>query len=108
MADNTVVLILGFTNITGNSTGSNTTSTTAQVVHLISWLTFCIGLPTIGLAMYTLKNLSKGLLYHYFTCMQNPKNAGFIPDYCFIPEELISDFRSANQDFVKILTYVWK
>ncbi|XP_042358464.1 uncharacterized protein LOC121954821 [Plectropomus leopardus] len=47
-------------NVTGNVTGNATTPATVQVAQVISWLTFSIGLPAIGLAIYTLKNLSKG------------------------------------------------
>ncbi|XP_078032465.1 uncharacterized protein LOC144467516 [Epinephelus lanceolatus] len=47
-------------NVTGNLTGNTTTPTAVQVAQVISWLTFSIGLPAIGLAIYTLKNLSKG------------------------------------------------
>ncbi|KAK9541257.1 hypothetical protein VZT92_001315 [Zoarces viviparus] len=43
-------------NVTGNLTG-NATIPAAQVIN---WLTISIGLPAIGLAIYTLKNLSKG------------------------------------------------
>lgn len=46
-------------NVTGNLNA--TLPTTVQVAKVISWLTFAIGLPAIGLAIYTLKNLSKGL-----------------------------------------------
>ncbi|MEQ2281105.1 hypothetical protein AMECASPLE_026954 [Ameca splendens] len=48
-------------NITGNFTGNSTTSSAVHVASVISWLSFCIGLPVLGLALYTLKNLSKGL-----------------------------------------------
>lgn len=48
-------------NLTGNLTGNATTPTAVQVANVISWLTVSIGLPAIGLAIYTLKNLSKGL-----------------------------------------------
>ncbi|KAI3363486.1 hypothetical protein L3Q82_012100 [Scortum barcoo] len=62
MGDNdtatTTVRILA--TITGNLTSNATTPTAVQVAHVIRWLTFCIGLPAIGLAIYTLKNLSKG------------------------------------------------
>ncbi|XP_060943729.1 uncharacterized protein si:ch211-132e22.4 [Limanda limanda] len=43
-----------------NITSNATTSTSAQVATVINWLTFSIGLPAIGLAIYALKNLSKG------------------------------------------------
>ncbi|XP_070697699.1 platelet-activating factor receptor-like [Pempheris klunzingeri] len=46
--------------VTGNLTGNTTTPTAVRVANVISWVTFSIGLPTIGLAIYTLKNLSKG------------------------------------------------
>lgn len=42
----------------------NATNKTATNVHLakvMNWLTFSLGLPAIGLALYILKNLSKGL-----------------------------------------------
>ncbi|XP_068424061.1 uncharacterized protein si:ch211-132e22.4 [Clinocottus analis] len=44
-------------NVTGNLTGNATVDQAAQV---IGWLTLTVGLPAIGLAIYTLKNLSKG------------------------------------------------
>ena len=44
-----------------NVTGNLTTPTAVQVATVVSWLTFSIGLPAIALAIYTLKNLSKGL-----------------------------------------------
>ncbi|GAA6235054.1 uncharacterized protein LOC108872908 [Lates japonicus] len=43
-----------------NITGNTTTPTSVQVAKVISWLTFAIGLPAIALAIYALKNLSKG------------------------------------------------
>nr|XP_054597212.1 uncharacterized protein si:ch211-132e22.4 [Nothobranchius furzeri] len=43
----------------GNITG-NSTSAAAHVVMVISWLTFWLGLSAIGLALYILRNLSKG------------------------------------------------
>nr|XP_008293690.1 PREDICTED: uncharacterized protein LOC103367446 [Stegastes partitus] len=47
--------------VTGNLTGNATATPAAvQVANVISWLTVGIGLPAIGLAIYTLKNLSKG------------------------------------------------
>ena len=43
---------------------NNTTNTTAppsdHVAKVIGWLTFSIGLPAIGLAIYVMKNLVKG------------------------------------------------
>ncbi|XP_060896348.1 uncharacterized protein LOC132975654 [Labrus mixtus] len=48
------------TNVTHNPSGNGTTPPGVQVANVISWLTFSIGLPAIGLAIYTLKNLSKG------------------------------------------------
>ncbi|KAK2921593.1 hypothetical protein Q8A73_001078 [Channa argus] len=42
-----------------NFTGNSSTPFSAQVNTVINWLTFTIGLPAIGLAMYALKNLSK-------------------------------------------------
>ncbi|XP_072247635.1 uncharacterized protein [Leuresthes tenuis] len=61
MADNnTVTTVPDLININGNLTGNNTTTGHVQVAKVIHWLTFCIGLPAIGLAIYTLKNLSKG------------------------------------------------
>ncbi|XP_041865438.1 uncharacterized protein LOC121655091 [Melanotaenia boesemani] len=44
----------------GNLTGNISTPAAVQVATVVNWLTFCIGLPAIGLAIYTLKNLSKG------------------------------------------------
>ncbi|KAG8000323.1 hypothetical protein GBF38_002563 [Nibea albiflora] len=62
MADNykatTTVPVL--INVTGNLTGNTTTLAAVQVANVIRWLTFSIGLPAIALAIYTLKNLSKG------------------------------------------------
>ncbi|XP_022603928.1 uncharacterized protein LOC111223907 [Seriola dumerili] len=43
-----------------NLTGNTSTPATVQVAKVISWLTFTLGLPVIGLALYALKNLSKG------------------------------------------------
>ncbi|KAK2824648.1 hypothetical protein Q5P01_021823 [Channa striata] len=43
-----------------NITGNSSTPISAQVTTVVNWLTFTIGLPAIGLAMYALKNLSKG------------------------------------------------
>ncbi|XP_044070062.1 uncharacterized protein LOC122884330 [Siniperca chuatsi] len=61
MADsNTVTTVPVLVNVTGNLTGNTTTPTAVQVAKVISWLTFSIGLPAIALAIYTLKNLSKG------------------------------------------------
>lgn len=53
--------------ITVNLTGSNTTSNAVQVANVINWLTFGIGLPALGLALYMLKNLSKGLTHFFLT-----------------------------------------
>ncbi|XP_034754354.1 melanocortin receptor 5-like [Etheostoma cragini] len=58
MADrNTVTTTV---HVLSNVTGNTTTPTSVRIATVINWLTFCIGLPAIGLAMYTLKNLSKG------------------------------------------------
>nr|XP_040035148.1 uncharacterized protein si:ch211-132e22.4 [Gasterosteus aculeatus aculeatus] len=51
----TTVLI----NVTGNVSG-NATSNAVNLAQVINWLTLSIGLPAIGLAIYTLRNLSKG------------------------------------------------
>ncbi|XP_076016403.1 uncharacterized protein LOC143008504 [Genypterus blacodes] len=58
MADrNTVVTAdIVHINITGNTTGPSVD----HVAQVIRWLTLAIGMPAIGLAIYTLKNLSKG------------------------------------------------
>lgn len=48
--------------VPSNVTGNTSAAATAQVAKVISWVTFSVGLPVIGLALYTLKNLSKGLL----------------------------------------------
>ncbi|XP_067466730.1 adrenocorticotropic hormone receptor-like [Thunnus thynnus] len=59
MADsNTVTTVPVLNNVTGNLNA--TLPTTVQVAKMINWLTFAIGLPAIGLAIYILKNLSKG------------------------------------------------
>lgn len=43
------------------STNLSTNATiTGQVATVINWLTFGIGLPAIALAMYALKNMSRG------------------------------------------------
>ena len=57
MADSNTVTTAVPVNLTGNTT----TPASVQVAQVLSWLTFFIGLPAIGLAIYTLKNLSKGL-----------------------------------------------
>lgn len=44
---------------TGNAT--NNTATSVHLAKVMNWLTFSLGLPAIGLALYILKNLSKGL-----------------------------------------------
>uniref|UniRef100_A0A3Q0RK13 Si:ch211-132e22.4 n=1 Tax=Amphilophus citrinellus TaxID=61819 RepID=A0A3Q0RK13_AMPCI len=46
--------------VTDNVTGNTTTPASVQVAKVFSWLTLGLGLPAIGLALYTLKNLSKG------------------------------------------------
>ncbi|KAM3605711.1 uncharacterized protein V6R79_003494 [Siganus canaliculatus] len=43
-----------------NATANATSDTSTHVATVISWLTFSIGLPAIALAIYVLKNLSKG------------------------------------------------
>ncbi|KAK5854376.1 hypothetical protein PBY51_015450 [Eleginops maclovinus] len=43
-----------------NVTGSSNSTRAVQAAQVIQWLTLSIGLPAIGLALYTLKNLSKG------------------------------------------------
>lgn len=43
-----------------NITGNSTAPVAVQVAQIIKWMTFFVGLPAIGLAIYTLKNLSKG------------------------------------------------
>uniref|UniRef100_A0A3P8SZB6 Si:ch211-132e22.4 n=1 Tax=Amphiprion percula TaxID=161767 RepID=A0A3P8SZB6_AMPPE len=63
MADSSTVTTTGhdLDNVTGSFTGNATATPAAvQVANVISWLTVGIGLPAIGLAIYTLKNLSKG------------------------------------------------
>nr|XP_046258486.1 uncharacterized protein LOC124066262 [Scatophagus argus] len=62
MADSSTVTTTGPLplNVTANLTGNTTTAATAQVAKVISWVTFSIGLPVIALAIYILKNLSKG------------------------------------------------
>ncbi|XP_051285366.1 uncharacterized protein LOC127379591 [Dicentrarchus labrax] len=61
MADNnTVTTTVPVLYVTGNLTGNHTTPTAVQVANVIKWVTFSIGLPAIALAIYTLKNLSKG------------------------------------------------
>jgi len=85
MADNNAVTTVpDLINITGNLTGNNTTTGPVQVAKVIHWLTFCIGLPAIGLAIYTLKNLSKGstlliLSYNWYVFWLK----------CFTPEECV-------------------
>lgn len=61
MADSNTVTTAVLINVTGNLTGNATSPSAVQVVKVISWLTFSIGLPAIALAIYTLKKLSKGL-----------------------------------------------
>lgn len=63
MADNYIVTptVPVLVNVTGNLTGNTTTHAAVHVAIVIKWLTFSIGLPAIALAIYTLKNLSKGL-----------------------------------------------
>ncbi|XP_071389793.1 proteinase-activated receptor 2 [Centroberyx affinis] len=58
MADNNTVTpsVTVLVNISGNGT----TPTIDRVAQVIGWLTFSIGLPAIGLAIYTLKHLAKG------------------------------------------------
>ncbi len=70
MADNNTVTttLPVLTPVTCNLTDNKTTPTAVQVANVISWVTFSIGLPAIGLAIYTLKNLSKGL---YSLCSNN-------------------------------------
>ncbi|XP_008427321.1 uncharacterized protein LOC103476624 [Poecilia reticulata] len=46
-------------NFTSNLT-SNSTATAVQVATVMKWLTFGIGLPVLVLALYSVKNLSKG------------------------------------------------
>ncbi|XP_026165095.1 uncharacterized protein LOC113131725 [Mastacembelus armatus] len=46
--------------ITSNVTHNTTTPTAVHMATVVSWLTFSIGLPAIGLALYALKNLSRG------------------------------------------------
>ncbi|XP_076598603.1 uncharacterized protein LOC143327887 [Chaetodon auriga] len=60
MADSSTVTTAVLINVTANLTGNASAPSNAQVVKVISWLTFSIGLPAIALAIYTLKNLSKG------------------------------------------------
>ncbi|KAE8281021.1 hypothetical protein D5F01_LYC21599 [Larimichthys crocea] len=62
MADNYIVTptVPVLVNVTGNLTGNTTTHAAVHVAIVIKWLTFSIGLPAIALAIYTLKNLSKG------------------------------------------------
>ncbi|XP_032446054.1 uncharacterized protein LOC116737152 [Xiphophorus hellerii] len=43
-----------------NFTSNSTASTAVQVATVMKWLTFGIGLPVLVLALYALKNLSKG------------------------------------------------
>ncbi|XP_056147428.1 ovarian cancer G-protein coupled receptor 1 [Lampris incognitus] len=43
-----------------NSSWNATVPPVDHVANVISWLTFSIGLPAIGLAIYALKNLAKG------------------------------------------------
>uniref|UniRef100_A0A3Q3QM80 G-protein coupled receptors family 1 profile domain-containing protein n=1 Tax=Monopterus albus TaxID=43700 RepID=A0A3Q3QM80_MONAL len=56
MADSSTTTVPILINVTSNTT----TTTVVPVAQVINWLTFGIGLPAIGLAMYALKNLSKG------------------------------------------------
>lgn len=44
-----------------NNTATNNTATNVHLAKVMNWLTFSLGLPAIGLALYILKNLSKGL-----------------------------------------------
>lgn len=63
MADNTTVTIAGpdLLSVTTSATGNNTTAANVHLAKVMNWLTFSLGLPAIGLALYILKNLSKGL-----------------------------------------------
>lgn len=77
MADsNTVTATVAvLINVTDNLKGNTTALTPVQVANVISWVTFSIGLPAIALALYTLKNLSKGLyslcsMFHNFVYAQ--------------------------------------
>ncbi|KAL6102164.1 uncharacterized protein ACO6RY_17264 [Pungitius sinensis] len=47
-------------NATVNATVNTTTLGAVDLAHVINWLTLSIGLPAIGLAIYALRNLSKG------------------------------------------------
>lgn len=40
---------------------TSTSSTAAQLAAVINWLTFAIGLPALGLAIYALRNLTHGV-----------------------------------------------
>ncbi|XP_038588695.1 uncharacterized protein LOC119913355 [Micropterus salmoides] len=59
MADSNTPTVPVLLSITANLTG-NTTAAAVHLATVINWLTFSIGLPAIALALYTLKNLSKG------------------------------------------------
>lgn len=43
-----------------NNNTNNTDTTFDRVAEVIGWITFAVGLPAIGLALYTMKNLVKG------------------------------------------------
>uniref|UniRef100_A0A3P9JRL2 Si:ch211-132e22.4 n=1 Tax=Oryzias latipes TaxID=8090 RepID=A0A3P9JRL2_ORYLA len=56
--------ILWFVNVTESPARNDTTP--VKVASVIHWLTFSIGLPALGLAIYILKNFSKGLTKFMF------------------------------------------
>ncbi|XP_029926892.1 lysophosphatidic acid receptor 6-like [Myripristis murdjan] len=58
MADGTAVTPTA--TVLSNITSNSSTPTTDQVAKVIGWLTFSLGLPAIGLAIYTLQHLAKG------------------------------------------------
>lgn len=68
MADSNTPTVPVLISITANLTG-NTTAAAVHLATVINWLTFSIGLPAIALALYTLKNLSKGL--YSLCCLSN-------------------------------------
>lgn len=67
MADNNMVttavpdLLSLTTNVIADVTDNTTTPANVHFAKVMNWLTFSLGLPAIGLALYILKNLSKGL-----------------------------------------------
>lgn len=70
MADGSTVTTAPPAFFSVNVTGNDTSAASVQVAKVVKWLTLSLGLPAIGLALYALKNLSKGLssLTNMFVC----------------------------------------